>query len=88
MPTASRYRDAHGSARHSAASVEARLLPEKPCGRKYGSHCPQRHSGGVVVAEVKSRAGRRVVGLPTPVIEALEAHRLQQAAERETVANL
>ena len=62
--------------------------PEKPCGRKNGSQCPQRHSGGVVVAEVKSRAGRRVVGLPTPVIEALEMHRLQQATERETAANL
>lgn len=62
--------------------------PEKPCGRKHGSQCPQRHSGGVVVAEVKSRAGRRVVGLPTPVIEALEAHRLRQAVERETAANL
>ena len=46
--------------------------PEKPCGRQHGSQCPKRHSGGLVVAEVKSRAGRRVVGLPTPVIEALK----------------
>ncbi|PZS22214.1 MAG: site-specific integrase, partial [Pseudonocardiales bacterium] len=25
--------------------------PDKPCGHKYGAQCPQRHSGGVVVAE-------------------------------------
>jgi integrase len=62
--------------------------PDRPCGHKYGAQCPQRHSGGVVVAEVKSRAGRRMVGLPAPVIEALEAHRLQQAAERQAAANL
>ena len=62
--------------------------PDEPCGHRYGAHCPQRHSGGVVVAEVKSRAGRRLVGLPGPVIEALEAHRLRQAAEREVAANL
>jgi integrase len=62
--------------------------PDEPCGHRYGAHCPERHSGGVVVAEVKSRAGRRLVGLPGPVIEALEAHRLRQAAEREGAANL
>jgi integrase len=62
--------------------------PGEPCQHRYGAHCPQRHSGGVVVAEVKSRAGRRLVGLPGPVIEALEAHRLRQAAEREVAANL
>ena len=37
---------------------------------------------------MKSRAGRRLVGLPGPVIEALEAHRLRQAAERGVAANL
>jgi integrase len=61
---------------------------DEPCGHRYGAHCPRRHSGGVVVAEVKSRAGRRLVGLPGPVIEALEAHRLRQVAEREMAANL
>ncbi|MCA1706654.1 MAG: phage integrase SAM-like domain-containing protein, partial [Actinobacteria bacterium] len=62
--------------------------PDEPCEHRYGAHCPQRHSGGVVVGEVKSRAGRRLVGLPGPLIEALEAHRLRQAAERELAANL
>lgn len=32
--------------------------PAKPCGKRYGAHCPHRHAGGVVVADVKSRAGR------------------------------
>jgi integrase len=49
---------------------------------------PQRYGGGLVVGEAKSRAGRRVIGLPRPVIEALEAHRVQQAEERDAAANL
>ncbi|WP_242534429.1 tyrosine-type recombinase/integrase [Saccharopolyspora erythraea] len=56
---------------------------EKPCDHRYGAHCPQRHGGGVVVTDVKSRAGRRTVGLPQPVIEALEDHRAHQQFERE-----
>ncbi|GAA0509691.1 site-specific integrase [Saccharopolyspora thermophila] len=56
----------------------------KPCGHRYGAHCPQRHSGGVVATDVKSRAGRRTVGLPHPVVEALEEHRARQQVERET----
>ena len=62
--------------------------PDKPCGHGLGAQCPQRHSGGVVVSEVKSRAGRRMVGLPAPAIEALEVHRLRQGAEREAASNL
>lgn len=62
--------------------------PDNSCGHRYGARCPQRHSGGVVTAEVKSRAGRRLVGLPAPVIESLEAHRRQQARDRQTAANL
>ncbi|TDD08113.1 site-specific integrase [Saccharopolyspora terrae] len=57
---------------------------DKPCGHRYGAHCPRRHSGGVVVTDVKSRAGRRTVGLPHPVVEALEEHRARQQAERAT----
>jgi integrase len=60
----------------------------KPCGHRLGAYCPQRHGGGVVESEVKSRAGRRTVGLPHPVVEALESHRQQQATERETACDL
>lgn len=34
-------------------------------------------------SEVKSRAGRRVIGLPQQVIEAWESHRAHQAVDRE-----
>ena len=60
----------------------------KPCGRKYGAHCPQRHSGGVVTTDVKSRAGRRTVGIPLQLALAIERHRAEQVIERTHAANL
>lgn len=60
----------------------------KPCGRKYGAHCPERHGGGVVTTDVKSRAGRRTVGIPHPVAQAIERHRERQAVERARAADL
>lgn len=62
--------------------------PDKSCGHKYGAHCPQRHGGGVVTAEVKSRAGQRTIGLPLPLIRALERHRDRQAVERARAGDL
>ncbi|RCW37485.1 integrase-like protein [Halopolyspora algeriensis] len=56
---------------------------DKPCEHRYGAHCPHRHGGGIVVSEVKSRAGRRTIGLPQPVIESLEEHRARQEFERK-----
>jgi integrase len=61
---------------------------ERPCWERVAATCPHRHGGGVVVGEVKSRAGRRTVGLPTPLIDALEAHRTRQAHERAEAADL
>lgn len=63
-------------------------VPQGSCGGKTGAHCPQRHSGGLVAADVKSRAGRRTIGLPHQVVEALEAHRQQQAGERQLAGDL
>jgi integrase len=60
----------------------------KPCGRKCAGHCPGKHSGGVVTAEVKSKAGKRSVGLPTPLVKVLEDHQARQQRERERAANL
>jgi integrase len=60
----------------------------KPCGRKYGAHCPQRHGGGVVTTDVKSRAGRRTVGIPLQLALAIERHRAAQAIERAHAADL
>jgi integrase len=35
-----------------------------PCGRKRGANCPACHGGGLVTADPKSAAGRRLIGLP------------------------
>jgi integrase len=61
---------------------------EKPCEHRYGAHCPKRHSGGVVTTEVKSRAGQRTVGIPLPLVQALERHRECQAIEQARAADL
>jgi integrase len=60
----------------------------KPCGHKYGAHCPQRHGGGVVVTEVKSRAGKRTIGVPDQLVAALERHREKQAVDQARAAEL
>ncbi|GAA5129100.1 tyrosine-type recombinase/integrase [Haloechinothrix salitolerans] len=62
--------------------------PDGSCGHRLGAYCPHRRDGGVVESEVKSRAGRRVIGLPHPVIESLETHRSHQEIDRERAANL
>lgn len=58
------------------------------CGRKRGADCPDRLGGGLVEVPTKSRAGRRVVGIPGPLLEALIEHRASQDAEREKAADL
>lgn len=58
------------------------------CGRKRAADCPQRRGGGLVLGTPKSRAGRRTVALPPPLLAALRAHRRAQAAERLRAANL
>lgn len=61
---------------------------ENPCGRRYGGHCPERHGGGVVAAEVKSRSGKRTVGVPEPLLDLLREHHAEQAKERLTAGTL
>lgn len=62
--------------------------PGQPCGHRYAGHCPLRHSGGGVTAEVKSGAGKRTIGLPLPLIEVLKAHRTRQDQDRTRARNL
>jgi integrase len=62
--------------------------PGEICGRKRGANCPRRHGGGLIVVEPKSRAGRRVISLPPPIIPALLEHRKAQENERELAAYL
>jgi integrase len=63
-------------------------IPIGSCGRERGMSCPDRHSGGLVTAEVKSRAGRRAVGIPHQVAEALTTHQLAQQGEQEIAGSL
>jgi integrase len=52
--------------------------PDDPCGRRFAGHCPLRVGGGLFAQEVKSKAGRRTVGIPEPLIIALRAHQEEQ----------
>jgi integrase len=51
------------------------------CGKR-PVDCPRRTGHGPELADVKSRAGRRVVTLPQPLVDALRAHRTAQLEER------
>ncbi|MFJ8912055.1 tyrosine-type recombinase/integrase [Amycolatopsis sp. NPDC102389] len=57
-----------------------------PCAADCTSHarwCPQRHGGGLVEVDVKSKAGRRGFVVPDQLFDLLMLHEQQQAAERE-----
>lgn len=60
----------------------------EPCGRVRAGYCPHRHGGGAVPQEVKSQAGKRTVGIPAPLVEALQQRREEQQRQREHAANL
>lgn len=49
---------------------------------RHASTCPQRHGGGLVLTEPKSKKSKRTVSLPGQVASLLVAHRKAQAAER------
>ena len=57
------------------------------CGRKAG-YCPERKQTRPDTGSAKSRAGRRVVGLPDPLIVLLKVHRETQEAERAAARQL
>jgi len=52
------------------------------CGRKYPGYCPERIPVRPDTDATKSRAGRRYVGLPAPLVQVLRAHRAAQNKER------
>jgi integrase len=57
-----------------------------PCPPDCTSHarwCPQRHGGGLVEADVKSKAGRRGIALPDELFTLVMEHRKVQDSERE-----
>lgn len=57
------------------------------CGRRRGS-CPKRYNTRPDTAETKSRAGRRVIGLPPELTTLLREHQAEQAREREAACQL
>jgi integrase len=60
----------------------------RPCGRKFGGHCPDRRSLRAEAAETKSRAGRRRIGLPEQLVSLLQQHKRDQEADREKAGQL
>ncbi|WP_195730764.1 tyrosine-type recombinase/integrase [Streptomyces albidoflavus] len=58
-----------------------------PCGRKAG-YCPDRKQVRRETKNTKSRAGRRAVPLPGPLVAMLRSHKETQARERKTAGNL
>ncbi len=58
-----------------------------PCGRKAG-YCPDRVQVRRETKNTKSRAGRRAVPLPGPLVLMLRSHAEEQARERVTAGNL
>ncbi len=58
------------------------------CRKRRGADCPARFGGGLAVVDTKSRAGRRVVGVPAPLMKALKDHKTGQDAEKDTAAEL
>jgi integrase len=61
---------------------------EPPCGRKHAGHCPQRVNVRADTKDTKSKAGKRTIGLPAPLVIELERHREEQAVEREKARDL
>ncbi|RFU87369.1 site-specific tyrosine recombinase XerC [Streptomyces sp. YIM 130001] len=58
-----------------------------PCGRKAG-YCPERRQVRREFKSTKSRAGRRTIGLPEPVVKLLRKHHEEQARERQEAGEL
>ncbi|MGX2996190.1 tyrosine-type recombinase/integrase [Streptomyces sp. JNUCC 64] len=58
-----------------------------PCGRKAG-YCPERNQVRRETKNTKSRAGRRAVPLPGPLVQMLRLHKVAQARERVAAGSL
>lgn len=57
------------------------------CGRTPG-RCPERIRANPQTKPTKSKAGRRTIGLPPPLVALLRKHRADQEAEREAARQL
>jgi integrase len=57
------------------------------CGKKPG-YCPQRVNTRAATGRVKSKAGRRTIGLPPQLVALLQAHRAEQEQERASACEI
>jgi len=57
------------------------------CGRKPG-YCPQKKQTRPEIGDTKSRAGRRQVSLPDPLVGLFKTHKRSQDVERERARQL
>lgn len=61
------------------------------CGGTCGKHpgwCPERVVTNGEIGDTKSRAGRRVIGLPAPLVDLLREHLAEQAGHRDQAGSL
>lgn len=57
------------------------------CLQKRGADCPKRHSGGLVLTQVKTKRGERRLALDPITADLLREHRLQQHQDRMTAGS-
>lgn len=48
---------------------------DRSCGRKRGAECDHRTGGGLLLVEPKTKASKRTIVLPHPLVDELRAHR-------------
>ena len=48
---------------------------QRTCGHKRGAECEQRTGGGLILVEPKTKASKRSIVLPQPLVDQLRAHR-------------
>jgi hypothetical protein len=63
-------------------------LARRPGCTGHARWCPLRQGGGLVLDDVKSKAGRRMVAIPVPLVDLLSTHREVQTQERLTAGSL
>lgn len=87
---AERHRDAcsdkctrHRNANNCVRDEKGHPRPCPPHCTRHASSCPQRHGGGLVEVDVKSKAGRRSFAVPDELYELLMRHEKVQQRERE-----
>jgi len=87
---AERHRDAcfdrctrHRNPKNCIRNEKGKTRPCPPNCTGHAASCPQRHGGGLVEVDVKSKAGRRSFAVPDELYELLMRHERVQQRERE-----